>query len=165
MGRTNGQLAGDWESKERLLWLGGRQGRPVTKAGMGRKRKRWGDEGAEAELVLVLLSDWRWWRSQRCPSSLKAGTGPIISLSPLPSREPAQRGTSIYVYELKSKKGRIQEGELVRNGEGGRWCVTGKLQMKKGDTQQQRSKKAHRSDSNHPRPTLIWPNLQLRHYF
>lgn len=40
MGRTNGQLAGDWESKERLLWLGGRQGRPVTKAGMGRKRKR-----------------------------------------------------------------------------------------------------------------------------
>lgn len=88
----------------------------------------------------------------------------FLWVSPLPSREPAQRGTSIYVSELKSgnhraevpsKKGRIQEGELVGNGAKGSRCVTGKLQRKKGDTQPQRTIKAHRSDSNHPCPTFI----------
>lgn len=40
MCRSNWRLAGDWEGKERLLRPARRQGRPVTKAGMGRKRKR-----------------------------------------------------------------------------------------------------------------------------
>lgn len=74
------------------------------------------------ELALVLLSDWRWWKSQRCPPSLKEGTGPLTSLSPLPSREPAQRGTSIYFYELKSgnqkSSGTIKEGENSGRGTG-----------------------------------------------
>lgn len=55
MCRTKWRLAGDWESRERLLQPVRKQGRPVAEAGMeGRER----GEGMklEAELVLVLPS-------------------------------------------------------------------------------------------------------------
>lgn len=113
------QLAAGWGLGEQgEAAAAGRKGRKAcTKAGMGRKRKRRGVKpqrltGPSPAKRLEMVQE------SEMPTLFEGRDGAYYLSVPSPSREPAQRETSIYVYEPKS--GNHKSSDHQRRGSSGR---------------------------------------------